>query len=253
MKFACPNPNCDNGVGFGDRVCPKCGFPLSLGALLRHYRKVLADGIRRRAVTQCPYCKAIIPITSKECPQPSCRKPLTVNAALAPAQRRILQIAEQPNRTVLRRVQWTFFLLSVSALAGLLAYTGSLPNPDLESDCWMAIVYLVVIVVLIRLFLDPAKVRVLMRHLSPLVKFTLVIDYLTLALLLQVCIGVWWKKASILAGVCGSTFATIYIVSKWIWPLAVEAQGWFAEPAPSPGFNPSTPQGRTIETDDRTQ
>ena len=82
MKFACPNSECDNGVGFFDSKCSKCGFELSLGGLRRHYFRRLGDSLRRRAMTKCPYplCGAIIPISSKECPE--CKQPLTHPQAL---------------------------------------------------------------------------------------------------------------------------------------------------------------------------
>src|ERR1017187_5062884 len=82
MKFACPNPECDNGLGFFDSKCSKCGFELSLGGLRRHYFRRLGDSLRRRAMTKCPYplCGAIIPISSKECPE--CKQPLTHPQAL---------------------------------------------------------------------------------------------------------------------------------------------------------------------------
>jgi len=251
MKFACPNPNCDNGVGFGDRKCSKCGFELSLGALRKHYFSRMGDGIRRRALTRCPFpsCGAIIPIASRECP--NCKQPLTVNAAFAPAQARIRQMAQQRDPGVLRRVQLVYFLLSGAALIGLLCYVENQSSSDLTSNAFMSLAYLVVILVLVRLFVRPEKVRLVMRHISPLVKFTLIVNYLTLLLFLQVCVGVWWKKASILAGLFGTTFAAIIIVGHFLWPVAVEAQNWFAEPAPPAGFNPSNPQGRTFRSDDR--
>jgi hypothetical protein len=249
MKFACPNPNCDNGVGFGDRRCSKCNFELSFGSLWKLYTGRLIDGLRRSAVTKCPYsaCGAIIPITSKECP--ICKKPLTVSAAFVPAQERILRLAQKRDPKVLRRIQLVYFFLSGAVLFGLICYLENKSKDELFEQAGMSAVYLVIIVILIRLFVRADKIRIVLRHVSPLVRFTLLINYLSVLVVLQVCIGTWWKKASILAGLFGTTFVAIYLISA-LWPLAVAPVTWFAEPQEE-DFNPSSAQGRSFRTDNR--
>lgn len=172
-----------------------------------------------------------------------------MQSAFAPTEQRIREKLQKPDGKFLRRVQWTYFFVSILALLGLLAYIDSEADWNLAANGLMAVIYLAVLGLLLRLFVRPEKVRLLMHHFSPLVKVTLLFNYLALVLLLEVAIGVWWKKASILAGVFVATVVAIWLLGRILWPVTEDVNNWFAGPPPPRPFDPGDPQGRTVRND----
>jgi hypothetical protein len=255
VKFACPQ--CSQEIDLRRGVCPGCHLPLTLGAVVKFYWSFWYTRCRQTAVVPCTECGGGVPITAKACP--ACKTPLTVNSAvektLAPARQRAGQLVAGGRETLARartsmkkatpetkrRIQWVYLLFSVALLWWLLVCAeqnevGTWLRRALLSVVFLAASGMLVIVVVPRHMLQTVS-----RRASILSKLAMVANYLTLLLLLQMMIGVWWQRALILAGLVGVTCLGAWLLTVF-WNATEKARNFIGQDNQT--FDPSAPQGR---------
>jgi hypothetical protein len=123
MKVACPKCGC--AMGLNEKVCPnpRCRFVLTLWSALRHFWDSLWTKVKS-AATQCPACRARVPLNSNTCPE--CGTSITLSTAyeatVGPARERWHSFLKTAPPWVKRLVQRTYLILSIAALWWLLGY-----------------------------------------------------------------------------------------------------------------------------------
>ena len=247
MRFSCPKCGA-HAVRFGDAACPACGLPLTVGAVLKQY----VQNLKARTLTQCPNCRKPIPITSKTCPE--CQTAFSVQGAVqavtAPARGRIDQLTDKPTATTKRRFQRLYIFLSVALLVGLLIYVSREQQDALFEHALLSVAYVVGFALLAKLFVPARVFLAVSKRASRVVKFTLILNLLSVLLLLQIVIGVWWKQAAVLAGVFGVIIGSAWLLREKVWPNSEWIQGFFFGNEPGDdSFDPVQRQGRVARHD----
>jgi len=244
MKFRCPS--CDRPVSLFSGACANCGFSLTLGSVLGHYRTRL----RERIAFQCPTCQRPVPVTAKACG--NCGALITWNAAVeatvAPPRERLHRFIAQANPTTKRRIQWCYLLFSIALLWWLLAYVDAKGGKEWVQHAALSVVYLAVFA-LLALWLVPRPVfRALYWQASRLTRLSLVCNFLSAMIVLQLVIGVWWGRAGVLALLFGVVWAAAFLFHRLLLPMAVQTEQVFVG-SEDANFDSQGPQGREVRWD----
>ena len=246
MKWACPN--CGRLCGGMAGACPTCGFPLTVGAVTRHYGRRLRHWLSEVTALECPRCRQATPITRAQCVV--CGAPLTVQAAvdatLAPPRRGWARFKARSSPATWSRLRWGHLLLSAGVLWGLLAYLEKLPLKAWVMLAGVSVVYLAVFAFL-SAWLVPRHVFFALSRASPVVKLAFILNYLSLVLVLQAFIGTWWVRALVLAGLFLATWLGAYLLWRYIMPVAAATEQVFL--GPHNRFDASAPHGRDARYD----
>lgn len=226
-------------------TCSKCGLPLTLGSLSRHYGQRFTRWVQQTAVIACPHCGGTASLRAKICPH--CLDTITVDASvkacLRPARQR-WQGVRTPSMRICRVLAQCVYFLSSVALLGW-----QLPTVPFEAAFFLFIrmvlsaelltsAILLVLWVLPQGFLGAMAARV-----TAVVRLTLVCNYLSLLLLIQSCFTQWPSKSLILAGLLFSTWIACHFLHRMVWPVVVGIRNILRGEAGAP-FDPSQPQGR---------
>ncbi len=249
MKIACPK--CESAVSVSQSKCPACGFSFRLGDIVTYYWKKTTRWFQFSSELRCPSCHVACPMTARACP--ACGTGLTVSAAvnetLNPARKRWRAFLDDITPDTKRHVQWVYLLLSVTVLWWLLAYIEEHNASHWLDDALLSIIYLASFGRIALLIVPKRLIRVVARNASLLVKFSLILNYLSLMLTLQIMIGSFWMRATILAGVFFGTFVAAWIFCCLFWPLSLQVRLAFEEENLNKPFDPSAPQGRNAKFD----
>lgn len=236
MKFSCPN--CSEEISLSDTQCA-CGFSLTLGSLVKFYFKRLGEGVRQRAFFQCPTCRKPALLTATTCPH--CHSPITVKGAVdvvaAPVRRRWYSFLSNATPATAQCIQWGYLLASGACLWWLLSYSEAHAPEHWFGQVVLSVVYLAVISLLVRMITPRPMVHAISQRASWRTKLALVSNYLTLLLLLQILIGVWWGRALTVVGLFAVT-----CLGLWLFRLlSAMLNGDEGRRV----FDPSEPQGRS--------
>lgn len=246
MSWACPK--CGHACPWTARECPVCSFPLTLGAVTRHYWHRLRTGLSRATAVECPECQQATPITRKFCVH--CGAALTVQAAVnvtvAPTQRRWANFKRHSSPQTWRRIRYCYFLFSASLLWWFLTYVETHHAGSRIAYIALSVVYLSVLSFLAA-WLAPRHIFFAFSRASRLAKLSLILNYLTALLGLQLWIAAWWGQALSLAGLFFVTWLGAVLLCRWIMPVAAATADVFLGSAP--GFDASAPQGREARYD----
>lgn len=246
MKWACPK--CGHACRWLAGACPECGFPLTVGAAARHYWHQFQSWLPRVTAVECPQCHQATPLTSKTCV--ACGAPITVQAAidetLTPPKRRWARFKRESSPQTWRRLRRCHFLLSAALLWWLLGYVEQHDPGTWVRHAALSVVYLAVLAFLAA-WLAPRHIFFAFSRASRLLKLSLVLNYLSALVLLQLFIGVWWVRALVLAGLFAVTWLGAVLLCRWIMPVAAETAQVFL--GADPRFDASAPQGRAAHYD----
>jgi hypothetical protein len=244
MKLACPK--CEEPCGLFQNACPRCGFALTLGSVLAHYR----DQFKARAAFQCPQCREPVPVTARTCAK--CGAPITVRAAidttLAPPKRRWREFRRQAGPGTKRSIQWGYLLFSFLLLGGLLTYIAGQPGAVWLPTAALSVVYLAVFGLLALLLVPRRVFRAVYWGASAVMKLSLVCNFLSVMILLQFLIGAWWGQAVVLAILFGVVWLAAYIFHIYVLPMAAATEQVFIRPGER-DFDSKGPQGRDARWD----
>lgn len=143
-----------------------------------------------------------------------------------------------------------YFLVSLAVFFGML-----LIMEDLQAGKWLlsSVLNVIFLTFLLLLFfwLIPRPLLVAAaRCTSALVKLSLVLNYLTVLLLLQLAVSTWLWKAVILASQLVISVVAFHLLLAYVWPVWNAMAQSFREAAEAYEFDPSNPQGRRAYTDD---
>ena len=236
MKIACPK--CSQS-DIRDGVCPNCGFVLTVTEVWRLYREKLTGFLRRKASIPCPHCGGDVQVTANLCPH--CNNSVTANAVinttLAPPRQRWRSFVRNATPVAMRRVQWVYLLLSSLALWYLLAYAQEHNEEHWVRDAALAAFFLAVMGFIVTLIFPSSLLQMVVNRAGWRVKLAMIANWLTLLLLLELLIDVWWAKALMLAGLFLVACLAIIILSI-IRAYLLRPEGQ------QDTFDPSQPQGR---------
>ena len=219
-------------------------------------RLVLA--CRYSLVLKCPSCADAIPLASKICPR--CKTPITVETAvhssLGPAQRRWRRwrdhLTPQTKWRLKRVLAWTcqltYFLGSAALLRRLLASLAPWGIVEWLAPAALSVLFLAALGVLLLWIVPRPLIREIFETASRLVKVSLVLNYLSLLLFLQVVVRVWWQQSLLVGLLLVMSCLGFWLLRRVFWPGVKNAEKLFRE-GEGKGFDPSNPQGRQADFD----
>ena len=160
---------------------------------------------------------------------------------------RVSNYTRNLNAKRVRKFQRLFLLVSLAMLGMVTRHVAD------HLDSWgnfmlMSAVYLVALGILAKWFVSGAALKFIAQHTSRLLKFTLVINYLSLVLLIQTFIGTWQSEALVLGGLFGVSVLAAFLLCQYAWPIAHNLHHLFFEPE-NDRIGPNDSQGRTIKLD----
>ena len=227
MNIRCPQ--CQyHACGFFDRACPQCGFPLTLGSLLKFYAARVRVWLRPLSLMQCPHCREAIPLTAKVCPD--CGRTPTMqaimHASVAPARKRLekwekayAQASPQTKKRIKRRIQWPYLLLSLGLLWWLLAYVEQHAGMRWYGWAALSIIHLAALG-FFAAWLFPRPLLRTIWTASGMMKLSLALNVFSGILLLQLCIGAWQEGAQMLATLFAVVWLSAFLLVGYVWPMA---------------------------------
>jgi hypothetical protein len=244
---------CGKPLKPGEQLCPNpnCREPQDVRSVFKRLLEKIGIGFNRATAVRCPVCDAVGSLKIGYCMRCGCG--FTVGAAFAPLLRgpRKLwdKLKNKPDTVTKRRFQQFYFLLSVFLfLAVLSIYEHFQPHKWLAAGLF-AVIFLPLLLVLI-LWLKPKRnPRAAPRPpTARIIKLSLVFNYFTTLLLLELVVGVWLEKAMIIAVQCVVTLVAFYCFVNFFWPVWIALGEAFRQQA-QPDFDPTSYQGRRARTD----
>jgi hypothetical protein len=229
--------------------CPKCGFSLSLGSVLKFYWQHLSHSLTRTTALRCPKCGFPNPLKAVSCER--CHCDITVAGAATtvtePARRRWQDFKRNASRGTMWRLQWAYLVFSVVLLWSLLSYVEKHGGKFWPFYMLLSIVY-VAVLSYFALWLIPRKNFIgLFRFASRLVKLGLALNGLSLMLIVQLLIKGWLARALILAGLFFVAWVAAFLLYFKILPMTAATEAVFLGSGSE--FDPQAPQGRSARTD----
>ena len=249
MKLACPKCSHANGIFKGD--CPGCGFSLSLTSILKFYAGRISDKLSRATSLRCPKCGFANPVKANFCGQ--CKSHLSVglatDAVVARPRKRWLKFLSEVTPGTKRGIQWCYLIFSATSLWWLLAYVEEKGGKTWPLYMLVSVIY-VSVLAFFALWLIPRQVMInVFRKGARLVKLALALNGLSLMLLVQLFVKVWWVRALTLAGLFFVVYIGAWIFHRIILPMVNETEAVFLGTPPSNQFDHTAPQGRTTRID----
>lgn len=251
MKIRCPN--CGRILSWTDKKCG-CGFLLTVGGIVRYFWNSLWASAKAATAAKCPGCGERVPFSATICQ--NCGVSMTLDAAyeatVGPARRRWHSFLNTAPDWVKRLVQRTYLILSVWALWWFLGYMERNFEDSWFAYAGLSVVYLVAIAVLARGLVPRDVFIIFPQKVSRITKLALVFNYLTLLLGLQLFIGTWLLRTTMLATLFGITVLASWI-ARTFCPDFWKNLGNFLAPPAAPvekrRFDPTRPQGRQAQHD----
>ena len=244
MKFRCPS--CDRPVSLFSRACKGCGFSLTLGSVLQHYR----GRVRERVNFQCPKCQGPVPVTAKACGH--CGALITwsaaVEATVAPARQRLDRFTARADSRTWRRLRLGYLLFSVALLGWLLTYVHTHSGEKWVQHAALSAVFLAVFALLVHWAMPRHILRSFYWRAYPLTRLAMVCNFLSATMVLQLVIGVWRGQADVLAILLAVVWAAGLLFHHFLLPVAVRTEQVFVGPD-DPHFDTQGPQGRDVRWD----
>ena len=228
-----------------DRACRKCGKEYTVQAWFASLRR----GVRGRAaqpiMMTCPGCQRAVPATEVQCPR--CGADLTVEAAfdqtLEPVRAWWQRFADGLGPRARHRIRWGYLLLSLFLLWEVLGYAEARRTSEWLLHAALCVAYLGVFLFLFVWLTPREPLRKFARQAPRPVKLALVCNYFTLLMLLQIAIGTWWTRATMLAVLFAVTWGGFKVFADIIHPRYRELLDILFGDS-DPRFDPSAPHGR---------
>ena len=269
MKFACPNC-AKHQVRLRDPACPECGFPLTVGSLLRHYRRRLVAFVAKVTQIQCPGCREPIPLRTTTCPH--CQTRVTFKAAaklvLGPfgrrwqswqerRQARSMQQARQTapsRRGIYLRLLGKLLLQAAYLTLSIMAFIHYLPElnkPKFDNWFWhglLTIIYASSLGAIVLLVVPHKVLAFVSQRTGMLVKLGIIANVFTLLILLQVAFDELWAPAAALAVIQVLLWIALWVLGGSLWPVVTSLRDILRDREGS-NIDPTKPQGRDSEMD----
>lgn len=247
MKFACPN--CSHAGGIFRGKCPACGFSLGLWSLLKFYARRISEKLSKATALRCPKCDFANPIKAIRCAK--CNAHLSVSLATDVVMDRPRKGWQNFLRGVTpqtkRRIQWSYLIFSAASLWWLLAYVEKSGGSNWPLYMALSIIY-VAVLSFFALWLIPRRVFInVFRKAAALVKLALTLNGLSLMLLVQLFIKVWWVRALTLIGLFVVAWFGAWVFHRFILPMVAETEAVFL--GGPVAFDSTGPQGRSARVD----
>jgi hypothetical protein len=242
MKLRCPK--CNETCGLFERECPRCGFSLAVGSLVRFY-------CRRTTSLQCPRCRnGALPIGVKVCP--NCGETPTLQDLLAatvePPRRRLNRFFWNASPGVKRLAQWTYLFLSAATLWMLLGYVEHHNGHRLFESAVLSIVHLAAMGFAAAWFMPRRLLFTISSRATGMAKLSLALNLLAGMLLLQLFIAAWWKRTLLLAGLFIVLWFAAYLMNLYFLPIGGATAQAFMSSSDNQ-YDPASNQGRTARFD----
>jgi hypothetical protein len=256
-RIACPN--CPDGsLGLGETECPNCGERLTLQSVWKHSFGRLLDRDGQTLAPKGPpgadtdsrstknRLKRHTPRAGKKAVKSSAEPtgPWWLRGL-----RFLADLAQGRHRRALQWVcQLTYLLASAILLQQLLAGFESRGLQDVLAPAAVSVVFLAALGMLVLWAVPPQLVQTVSHKASGLVKLSLVLNFFSLLLLLQVLVRAWWTRSLILVGLLAMGGVGLWVLRLVFWPAAQHAKKLFQD-GPSKDFDASNPQGRQATLD----
>jgi hypothetical protein len=250
MAFLCHV--CGESVAFGDKVCPRCKEPLDAQSVFKSWWEKLGFKLKRATAVHCPTCNAIGSLQFGYCVKCGCN--FTIGSALAPllrGPRRFWdRLVTNASPVAKRRFQLLYFFFSSAAFLTLLTVFEKLQPGKWLGTSLLVLIFLTFFLLLF-FWLIPRHLLVLVaRRTTRLVKLSLVANYFTLLLLIQLAVSTWVEKAVIVASQIVISIIAFYLLLEFVWPVWNALAESFRQAAGAQDFDPSAYQGRRAYSDD---
>lgn len=247
---------CGEPVKAGDKTCPNpnCGEPLDVRSVFKRLLEQLGFRFARATAVRCPVCNVVGSLKVGYCYNCGCG--FTLAAALAPLLRgprrlwdRLTEGADNPTKWTFRRYYFWFSL--VLFFATLSVYEKVQPEKGIATIL-LAVVYLPLLLVL-GIWLKPrpkTPVPGAKKRTTPkITKLTLVFNYFTFLLVMELAMAAWLQKAIIIAIQCGVTVVAWFVFITFLWPVWTAMGIFFQQQSDDAQFDPTSYQGRRARSD----
>jgi hypothetical protein len=249
MKIQCPfNPK--HIVDFADSYCQECERRLTPKELIQFYLHRVRFRGQLKLLTECPTCEFVFPLPESKCPR--CGLAFTLGAARSDALKRFgwcwRDFATHASVGQLRSFQRYFLLCSLLILFAAISCVSLFKSEEWSTLVFLSVIYLTVSGLMIKWFVPPHVLLLIAQRTSRRVKLAMVVNYLTILLAIQVCIGSWVAQATIVASLFGVTAISAWLLCRIAWPMSLETYRLFFESVDT-FFDPMKPQGRQAKSD----
>lgn len=239
MNVQCPQ--CGEAIRLRDGRCKRCAFALTVPGIWRHFTGTL----RRKTQIACPSCREPVDVTASNCK--ACGTLLTlenvIGATVEPARKTVERRMANATPGFKRGVQWAVFALSLLTLWFLLTYVQGKKGSSVMELALLSSLYLAFFGLLSVFFLPRKLIWTIRYRASAIAKLSIIINFFSALLLLQLALGTWQKQAGGLAVLFGTVWLGAFILTRFFWPLLCEVMSIFYQA--DVYFNSADPQGRS--------
>lgn len=142
-----------------------------------------------------------------------------------------------------RGVQWAVFALSLVTLWLLLTFVQARKGSSVLELALLSSVYLAFFGLLSVFFLPRKLIWAIRHRASAISKLSLIANFFSALLLLQLALGTWQKQAGGLAILFGTVWLGAVILTRFFWPLLCDVMSLFSQA--NVYLNSADPQGRS--------
>lgn len=249
MSLLCSE--CDEPVKLGDKACSNCGEPLDVRSVFRRLLEKIGYGFNRATAVRCPVCNKVGSLKVGYCYKCGCN--FTVAAAAAPLLRGSRKLWDRlknnPNEATKRKFQRYYFWSSALLLIVVLSIYESFQPHKWIATGLFAVIFLPLLLLLVLWLMPKRRPNAAPRRpTARIIKLSLVFNYFTFLMLLELAIAVWLEKAMIIAVQSVVTLVAFYSFKTFFWPVWTALGLFFREQTQAP-FDPTSYQGRRARSD----
>lgn len=239
MNVQCPE--CGEAIRLQNGRCARCAFALTVPGIWRHFVR----SVRRKTQISCPSCREPAEIAARECR--ACGALLTlenvIGATVEPTRKKVERRMANATPGFKRGVQWAVFALSLVTLWLLLTFVQARKGSSVLELALLSSVYLAFFGLLSVFFLPRKLIWTIRHRASAISKLSLIANFFSALLLLQLALGTWQKQAGGLAILFGTVWLGAVILTRFFWPLLCDVMSLFSQA--NVYFNSADPQGRS--------
>jgi hypothetical protein len=200
--------------------------------------------LREAAAVECPTCRTPIPFAEPKCP--TCGSPPTLRSAFRATfgslKKNLEARAQTASVQTKRRIQWWYLWVSVLIVLILLPIVQGHYAAQAVSVVYVTALSAYVV------WLAPVRWRrAYFFRASRIVKIATTLNFLSLIMLIQLAVEVWWGSALHFALLFLVTFAAGFLLHAFVIPLMYHM--YLLLLAPTQSTRDPREQGRTVESD----
>jgi hypothetical protein len=213
--------------------------------LARLYMGLVGTGVKR-VLVRCPHCDRPVPITRTICSK--CENSVSAGAAASKTFEKIevsyddLLAGVTPKTKF--KIQRIYFLLSAVVAWLALRYVLHQKGEGAGTEAFFTILYLAILGLFVWWFVPRHLLFLIVQRTTRTMKFSLLLNYVSLLMLVQVWFVTWKEEAAVIAAVFLSSWCGAYVLCRLFWPMSMEMYSLFFGEDSKP-FDPRNPQGRT--------